>query len=186
MDHFRLTVARLPAVDGLTKRELVSDIAKTFDVLGWFSPTIVTVKILLQHVWEEKVDWDDPVPLPIREIWLRWRSELEVLISKHIPRCYFPKNCHIESIEIHGFCDASEYTAVVYFRMTDTQGNVHISIVLSKTKVAPIKRLTIPRLELCGAQLLAHLLHHVKELCSTTTIPIHKLVAWTDSTVVID
>ena len=184
MDHFRLTIAELPSIENLTKRALVSDIAKTFDVLGWFSPTIITVKILLQRLWEEKVDWDDVVPLKVKEMWLRWRSELQLLSTKHIPRCYFPKDCQISSTEIHGFCDASEhaYAAVVYFRMMDTQGNVHVSLVISKTRVAPIKRLTIPRLELCGAQLLAHLLLQVKELFH---VPFSKVYSWTDSTVVL-
>ena len=51
-DHFRLTIADLPPIHNLTKRMLVSDIAKTFDVLGWFSPTIIKMKILLQRLWE--------------------------------------------------------------------------------------------------------------------------------------
>ena len=122
LDHFRLTITEVSSIENLTKRALVSDIAKTFDVLGWFSPTIITVKILLQRLWEEKVDWDDVVPMSVKEMWLRWRSELQLLSTKYIPRCYFPKDCQISSTEIHGFCDASEhaYAAVVYFRMTDT------------------------------------------------------------------
>ena len=106
MDHFRLTITEVPSIENLTKRALVSDIAKTFDVLGWFSPTIITVKILLQRLWEEKVDWDDVVPMSVKEMWLRWRSELQLLSTKYIPRCYFPKDCQISSTEIHGFCDA--------------------------------------------------------------------------------
>ena len=50
----------------LTKSGLVSDIAKTFDVLGWFSPVIVTMKILLQCVWESKVNWNDLVPANVQ------------------------------------------------------------------------------------------------------------------------
>ncbi len=100
MDHFRLTISELPSLDNLTKRALVSDIAKTFDVLEWFSPTIITVKILLQRLWEEKVDWDDVVPLSIKEKWLCWRSELQLLSAKHIPRCYFPKDCEISFKEV--------------------------------------------------------------------------------------
>ncbi len=57
-----MTVADLPPIDIMTKRALVSDLAKTFDVLGWYSPTIVKAKIFLQQLWLEKVDWDDPVP----------------------------------------------------------------------------------------------------------------------------
>ena len=65
LDHFRLTVADLPPLENLTKRLLVSDIAKTFDVLVWFAPTLIKAKILLQRLWEQKVDWDDPVPQTI-------------------------------------------------------------------------------------------------------------------------
>ena len=70
-DHFCLTVAELPPIANITKRALVSDIAKTYDVLGWFSPAIIKVKILLQQLWEQKVGWDDPVPQSILDVWLR-------------------------------------------------------------------------------------------------------------------
>ena len=128
-DHFRLTIADLPPIEDVTKRILVSDIAKMFDVLGWFSPSIIKVKILLQQLWESKVDWDDPIPPAIRDVWLRWRSELDVLSMKYLPRCYFSKETQIISTEFHGFCDASEqaYAAVIYLRMTDTDGNVQIN-----------------------------------------------------------
>ena len=184
MDHFRLTVAKLPPLQQITKRVLVSDIAKTFDVLGWFSPTIIKVKILLQQLWELKVDWDEPLPPTIHDAWLQWRSELKSLSDKHLPRCYSPKGAHVIAVELHGFCDASEhaYAGVVYLRMMDSDGNVHLSLVTSKTKVAPIKLLTIPRLELCGAHLLTQLLHHVKQVFN---LPLSCVHAWTDSTIVL-
>ena len=184
-DHFRLTVAELPPTTNITKRSLVSDIAKTYDVLGWFSPTIIKVKILLQQLWEQKVNWDDPVPQPIVEAWLQWRSELNLLTKKHVPRCYFDKATQISTMQLHGFSDASEraYAAVIYLRMTDSSNNVQTSLVISKTKVAPIKRLTIPRLELCGAYLLAQLLHHVRRVFQ---LPLNSVYAWTDSTIVLN
>ena len=69
------------------------------------------------------------------------------------------------SLQLHGFCDASKnaYGGVIYLRMVDISDEVHIVLVISKCKVAPIKKLTIPRLELCRAHLLSQLLHHVKE-----------------------
>ena len=184
LDHFRLTVAKLPNTKDLSKRLLVSDIAKTFDVLGWFSPAIIKIKILLQRIWELKIEWDDTLPSEIKDVWLQWRGELSVLSKKHIPRCYFPKQSHIAAVELHGFSDASEeaYAGVVYLRMTDSSQGVHVSLVPSKTKVAPIKRHTIPRLELCGALLLAQLLHHVQQVFH---IPINCIYAWTDSTIVL-
>ena len=55
-DQFRLSISELPPLDCVTKRVLVSDVAKTFDVLGWFSPTIIKMKILMQRLWELKID----------------------------------------------------------------------------------------------------------------------------------
>jgi hypothetical protein len=68
---FHLTIADLPPVDCVTKRVLVSDIAKTFDVLGWFSPAIIKVKVMMQRLWELKVEWDDPLLSDIRQAWLQ-------------------------------------------------------------------------------------------------------------------
>ncbi len=52
---------------------LISDVSKTFDILGWFSPTIIKVKILFQRLWELKIDWDEPVPTEIQLAWSQWR-----------------------------------------------------------------------------------------------------------------
>ena len=184
MDHFRLKIAALPPLGNITKRFLVSDVAKTFDVLGWYSPCTIKMKILFQQLWEMKVDWDDEVPESIRESWLKWRSELDLLSTKYVPRCYHDKTTSVTSMELHGFSNASElaYSAVVYLRMECADGSIQIGLVLSKTKVAPIKRLTIPRLELYGAQLLARLLHHVRIVLN---IPLDKSYVWTDSTIVL-
>ncbi len=183
-DHFRVTVAELPEYKVITKRILISDVAKTFDVLGWYSPAIIKVKILFQRLWELKLDWDDPVPHHIQRSWSQWRLELPQLSTKLTPRCHFPKGVTIKGVQLHGFSDASEeaYAAVVYLRSEDTTGTVHMSLITSKTKVAPIKRLTIPRLELCGAHLLADLLYHVK---SVLKIPMCGVYAWTDSTIIL-
>ena len=90
----------------------------------------------------------------------------------------------IVSIQLHGFCDASEvaYAGVVYLRAIDSRNQVHISLVIAKTRVAPIKRLTIPRLELCSAVILSKLLGHV---ANTLAIPPTNIYAWSDSQVVL-
>ena len=71
LDHFRLTVTPMQHTDNLSKRGLISDIAKTFDALGWFSPSIIKAKILLQRLWESKIGWDDLLPPAIYKSWLR-------------------------------------------------------------------------------------------------------------------
>ena len=117
--------------------------------------------------------------------WSLWRSQLKHLACVHIPRYYFPKDVTVSHIQLHGFSDASEnaYAAVVYIRATDGNGRNHVSLVSAKTEVSPIKRLTIPRLELCGALLLAKLLELVR---LTLGLPIESIYAWTDSTIVIN
>ena len=86
LDHFRLNVANRSPHDQLTKRALVSDIAKTYDVLGWFAPVIIKAKILLQKVWESGVDWDEDVPELVAEEWSLWSSQLSTHTSMLFPQ----------------------------------------------------------------------------------------------------
>ena len=183
-DIFRLTTDNTTVPDSATKREIASDVAKTYDVLGWFSPSIIKSKILLQKLWERRIDWDDAVPPDLLDLWRRWKTELPLLSSVEIRRCYFPTSVSNCSVQLHGFSDASEeaYSAVVYVRSEDSSGMIHSSLVTSKTRVAPIKRQTIPRLELCGALLLSQLITHVNSVLS---LPSCELFAWTDSMVVL-
>ena len=183
-DQFRLTISDFTPVLTVTKRSVVSDVAKVFDVMGWFSPAIIKMKILLLRLWEIKLDWDDPIPEHIHQIWSQWKSELSVLTSIHIPRCYSLLKHDTLSIQLHGFSGASEeaYAGVVYVRIEYSNKVILTSLITSKTKVSPIKRISIPRLELCGAQVLAQSLSRVKGILD---IPMSSVFAWTDSTVVL-
>ena len=166
-----------------TKRRLLSEVAKLFNVLGWCSPAIIVPKMLIQRLWEENLSWDEVVSLSISEIWERWISTITELQQCLIPRSCFPKEA-VAEIQLHGFCNASERadTGVVYIRATDTKGITHISLVVAKTKVVPIKRITIPQLELCGVLVMARLLKHTSGVLS---VPTEKTYAWTDSRVVL-
>ena len=101
------------------------------------------------------------------------------------PKMFFPKDTKVVSMLLHGFSGASEqaYAGLVYLRMVDSAGGVHTSLVMSKTKVAPIKWLTIPRLELCGAHVLTQILHHSKKVFS---LSLKDIFVWTDSTIVLN
>ena len=163
-----------------TKRSLVSDIARTFDVLGWLSPAMILMKILFQHLWELKLEWDEEVPHDLQQKHLLWRNQLPLLKD-------FPFNRSGDTIlnsELHGFSDASEdaYSAVVYLRTTYDTGTPTMALVAAKTKVAPLKWQSIPRLELCGAQLLAKLLTKVR---NALNIDLNHVFAWSDSTIVL-
>ena len=104
--------------------------------------------------------------------------------DKLVTRCYIPKDVHIASMQLHGFSDTSEsaYAGDIYVRFIDSRDVIHTSLVAAKTKVAPLKRLTVPRLELCGADLQASLLHHIQGVLN---VPSNDVFVWTDSTVVL-
>lgn len=166
-----------------TKRMLSSEIASLFDPLGWISPVIIKAKNLLQVAWKENIDWDDSLPVILSEQWIQIKSELHLINELKIPRWinYLPN----DTMELHGFCDASEvgYAAVIYLKNTKLNS---ISLLTSKTKVAPTKgtekTATIPRLELCGALLLAKL---TKQVLNALNISLQDIFLWTDSKVVL-
>ena len=84
MGHFRLKIAKLRPVAHITKHFLVLDIGRSFNVLGWFSPCTIKMKILFQQLWELKVDWDEEASHSVHESWLKWCSEVEMLSTKHV------------------------------------------------------------------------------------------------------
>ena len=167
----------------MTKRSVLSDIASMFDPLGWLAPTIVLAKIILQKLWLAGLDWDEALPSQLAGEWVTYRTELVQMEKIKLTRWIGIDGIH-NRVELHGFSDAScmAYSAVVYARVIKTDGSIHVSLVAAKTKVAQVKQISLPRLELCGAVLLAKLLSHMR-LCFN--IPDHCVVAWTDSTIVL-
>ncbi|KAJ0181817.1 hypothetical protein K1T71_002539 [Dendrolimus kikuchii] len=182
-DTFYCTVKLPPLEIPVTKRRVVSDIARLFDPLGWLAPSITTAKVFIQRLWLSGIEWDSELPSYLLEDWISFRDDLPKLAEIHIPR-WMSSSEDDRCIELHGFADASNvaYAAVVYARVVDKHGHVHVSLVTSKTRVAPIKQVSIPRLELCGAVLLAKLLHEVSEVLE---VPKHHVYAWTDSSIVL-
>ncbi|XP_049866249.1 uncharacterized protein LOC126366948 [Pectinophora gossypiella] len=182
-DEFRCTVKLPPVGDTVTKRRVISDIARLFDPLGWMAPVITTAKVFIQRLWLSGIEWDSELPAPLLKDWLVFRSDLGKLAEVRIPR-WINANKEDKSLELHGFADASNvaYAAVVYARITDQNDDVHVRLITSKTRVAPVKQVSIPRLELCGATLLAKLLIEVAEILS---VPKPQLHAWTDPSIVL-
>ncbi|XP_018397773.1 PREDICTED: uncharacterized protein LOC108775825, partial [Cyphomyrmex costatus] len=162
----------------ITKRKALSTLAKFFDPLGFLSPIIIIAKILIQELWAIKLGWDDPLPCHFTSRWHNFIKNLQDTPQITIPRWigFSGEN----RIEVHGFSDASKkaMAAVVYVRITTPEGSISANFVASKTKVAPLKRLTIPRLELCGAVLLTKLVFHLLTVLDLKNQPI---VMWTDS-----
>lgn len=180
-DEFQYSI-NLPEQPVVTKRTIASDISKLFDPMGWLAPTIILGKVFLQKLWLSGVTWDQEVPRTLKEDWLKYRSELPGLSEIKIER--WLNTTKNTKLELHGFSDASimAYAAVVYSRVISPTGDVHVQLISGKTKVAPIKTVSVPRLELCGAVLLAKLLNEVAEYLK---VPKENIYAYTDSQVVL-
>ena len=192
-DAFQFKVAHLQEdlqLKNLTKREMLSDMAKIFDPLGWLSPTIMKLKQLMQQVWQLKLSWDDQLPEEIFESYSSWRLKLNLLKELKINRFVLCKN-QSDPIALHLSCDASElgYAACIYVVSTADDGGSKSSksnLLVAKANVAPIKTQSIPRLEVCAALLGAHLLQSVEDALSRMHLTICEKHAWTDSTIVLN
>lgn len=168
-----------------TKRELLKMLMTIYDPLGLIGHYLMYLKIVLQEVWRSGVGWDEEIqPLQISK-WSNWLSRLPEIQHLKIPRCYLQsfKNYNDLDVQLHTFADASEngYAAVSYFRISD--GNdVVVSLVGSKTRVAPLRITSIPRLELMAALIAARF---ANSIVSSTTIQISQKIFWSDSRTVI-
>ncbi|XP_057338482.1 uncharacterized protein LOC130676347 [Microplitis mediator] len=165
----------------ITKRSILSETAQLFDSLGLISPVVIKAKILMQDLWLEKIGWDDSLSPQIIHRWKKFRDELPELLQLKIPR-WLNISSDISNIEIHGFSDASQHAiaAAVYIKTHHHLTPAKITLVCAKTRVAPLKRLTIPRLELSAALLLTELISHVQTTLNLQDVPVY---LWTDSAV---
>ena len=126
---------------------------------------------------------DDAIPTQLRERWLKWADTLRSLESISVPRCYRRSVDPLISVQLHTFSDASEvgFGAVAYLRF-ETEGGVEVAFVAAKSRVAPLRQLTVPRLELSGAVLACRLAATVK---NELRVKVDQLFFWTDSTTVL-
>ena len=162
-----------------TKRAILSNISKIFDPLGLLSPIIIRSKIFLQNLWLKKLDWDQELDEESKINWKTIREDLSHIPNIKIPR-YLSENPKINQYMLHTFCDASTaaYAAAVYLVSVDQNKQTFSNLLCSKTKVAPLKPITIPRLELCGAVLSAKLVNHIVKCLP---IKLDKIIFWSDS-----
>lgn len=177
-------VFKINRCQSVTKRSMLSSIAQIFDPLGLVGPITLRGKILLQKLWSLKSDWDESVPTDIFSEWRMIEDQLILLKELAIPR-HISQPKAIE-IQMHGFCDASElaYGACLYLRTISKRNIVKTYLICAKSKVAPLKRLTIPRLELSGALLLAKLSRKVNQALGLNLLN-SQVFYWCDSTIVL-
>ncbi|GFX98583.1 integrase catalytic domain-containing protein [Trichonephila clavipes] len=144
------------------------------------SPVIAKAKVFLQQLWQCNLDWDDVLPNSIANEWREFVTTLKCIEEVKINRFIMADNN--VRIVLQGFADASKvaYGAVVYLQCFLHNGAAKVSILASKSRVAPIRVISIPRLQFCACVLLAQL---VKKIRSTLRLNISNIVLHTDSTI---
>lgn len=180
-DCFSYSFNNDSASTAVTKREILSAVAKLYDPAGWLSPIVIQAKILMQSLWLEGLGWDQSVSPTSQTRWQCIASQLPLIQDIQIPRWidFGPS----DNVQIHGFCDSSQraYCAAVYVRVQNSAG-IFSNLLVSKTKVAPLETISLPRLELCGALLLSKL---VKRILSFMPFKDPEVFLWCDSLIVL-
>ncbi|XP_070203690.1 uncharacterized protein [Littorina saxatilis] len=139
-----------------TKRGVLSTVASIFDPLGLISPVVLRGRMILQEACKSGLDWDQALPVELAVKWSEWLRDVTALSTISIPRYYFPESVlPWRLVEFHHFADASTvgYGECSYLRIVDKQGRPHCAVVMAKSKVAPVRSVTVPRLELQAAVL---------------------------------
>ncbi len=168
-----------------TKREVLRALMSIFDPLGLIAHVLIYAKILLQKIWRKGIDWDEPISGSLQDDWLVWIRLLPEVERLEIPRLYSPSLSpqRPQSIQMHTFVDAGieACAALTYFRF---EGEFGVDCVLAgaKTKVAPNKPLTVPRLELQAAVLGSRLANNIGQ---SQRFKIDKKYFWSDSQTVL-
>ena len=140
----------------LTRRGILSTICSVYDPLGIAAPFLLNGKKILQDLCRMKIDWDEEIDYEFRARWEKWRSQLSALEHFSMDRCVIPDGFgSVVSRQIHHFSDtiasAIGYGQVTYLRSVDDKDNIHCAFLMWKSRLAPLKAMTIPRLELTAA-----------------------------------
>ncbi len=176
------SIEKISQKTNVTKRIVLSCIAKIFDPLGLITPITTMFKDFMQKLFKVKLDWDEILPEDLHTEWIKLTSELENTPNISVPRYYFEDlRTKPTKIELFGFCDSSDsaYAAVVYAKVVSKEHSF-VKLVSSKTRVCPLTKMSIPRLELLACLILARLINSVYEAFSPL-YEVEIMQCWTDS-----
>lgn len=170
----KVNPAVLEMLTAPTKAQVVSAISKVYDPTGLFAPVVLIGKRIMQDFWRvEKIGWKDQAPRHLVERWHAYQRELPTLAAVRIPR--WLGSTQQDKIECHIFTDAS-------LQAFGAEGVITANVLASKSKLAPIKQQTAPRLELFGAQMGAKLMLYIQSTLANQNI---EFSLWTDSSIVL-
>lgn len=169
----------------VTRRGILWAISSVYDPLGAVSPVILNGKQILQALCRQNVIWDDPIPTDILPLWEKWRTELPLIEKLKFPRCLKPSEFGDPvKTEIHSFSDASDngIGQISNVRMINQRNDVHVSFLMAKSRVAPVKPISIPRLELTAAVVSVNVTRMLKSELDVDNVQCYH---YTDSEIVI-
>ncbi|GIY22645.1 uncharacterized protein CDAR_545521 [Caerostris darwini] len=166
----------------ITKRKILSLVSRVFDPIGFLAPVMIQPKILLQATWKTKESWDDEVNNEIKKQFLKWIKQLKYFKNIKIPRWLGVMK--ESNLSIHTFVDASKtaYAACIFLRSESSMGSVTVQLLQARSRITPMKTITIPRLELMAATIGARLFSSVTQALK---LPNVKVYFWTDSSTVL-
>lgn len=181
-DYFAFNVTSFINQGTPTKRIVLSEIGRLYDPLGFLGPVGTIAKLTMQELWRLKLDWDDELPDEQMDTWNTFRVQLQSVRRIRKKRCVIPGDA--KRIELHGYCDASKraYGACLYVRCVLGDGKINVQLLCSKSRVAPLKPVTIPRLELCAALVLAQL---TRKSMEALQVNFDSVTLWSDSQIVL-
>ena len=159
-------------IEMVTKRTVLSAISRIFDLIGFTVPALLPPKSLLQESWAAKLTWEEESHDEGKTKFIKWYTELNQLNLIRIPR-HMKMGLGTQScLQLHGFSDASQdaYAAVIFLRASNNQ-SVSMQLLLAKSRVAPLKWPTIPRLELLGCVIAVRLMRQVKDALNLSDVP---------------
>ncbi|XP_042887248.1 uncharacterized protein LOC122263026 [Penaeus japonicus] len=167
-----------------TKRGLLSILSSVYDPLGLVSPFILIGKKIFQDECRLQKGWDDHLSEEGMKRWTRWLLDMEHLKDINIERCFKPPGFNEVSYQIHHFSDASEYAygTVSFLRLVDRNKNIHCAFLAAKSRLAPMKSTTTPRLELAAATTAVKI---DEALHQELGLELIESTFWTDSMIVI-
>ncbi|XP_052764084.1 uncharacterized protein LOC128206005 [Mya arenaria] len=176
-DTIALKPTEAHEVETITKRVILKVVASTFDPLGLFSPVTLNGKLLMQQLWKEKLDWDD-IDEHVQE-WKTIKLDLERIPTFKLKRCVTNEADDSVTYSLVCFCDASEraYSSAIYLRQI-TDRAIKVELIFSKARLAPVKGMTIPKLEIMAVVIGVRCLEYVQ---SQVGVPIEQSVLYTDS-----
>ena len=159
-------------------------VSNIYDPLRFLAPFILKAKLILQDLCKLQLSWDDKIPDELAIHWNHWYEDLLKLKNFKVNRCFKPPNFNPISIQLLHFADASETGSgmVTYLHLENAVQESHCSFNMGKSRVAPLKQTTIPRLEFTAATVAVRT---NRLLLSEIDIPVDHVTHWTDSMAVL-